>query len=103
MATIDIIIVIAVIVVVIMIVFFVFFFALLFLLSVIRLYLDFAILPTASSAPRCAAGPSTRHDNWTRYPRASEHGATALSRPSLPAECRGFETRLPLHLLDPRS
>lgn len=54
MATIDIIIVIAVIVVVIMIVFFVFFFALLFLLSVIRLYLDFAILPTASSAPRRA-------------------------------------------------
>jgi hypothetical protein len=61
-ATIDIIIVIAVIVVVIMIVFFVFFFALLFLLSVIRLYLDFAILPDCifSAASRSWAVHTTR-------------------------------------------
>src|SRR5450756_710602 len=44
---------------------------------------------------------ASRHDDWTPYARPSEHGATAHTRLGLPsrslqAQCRGFETRLPL-------
>jgi hypothetical protein len=60
-----------------------FFFALLFVLDIINVFLDFVLLPTASSP-----GDSdvlARHDNWTRYVRPSTREATAHSRLGLPS------------------
>jgi hypothetical protein len=64
--------------------------------------------PASSSSDNASPGEQglrraeRRHDNWTRYARAATRGATTHSRFSLPsqspqAQCRGFETRLPLH------
>jgi hypothetical protein len=39
-------------------------------------------LPVSSSCGGTTV--SRRHDNWTRYARPSDHGATALTRPGFP-------------------
>ena len=63
-----------------------FFFALFFLVAIINVFLNLGFLPIVLSTTRQRdSGVLARHDNWTRYARPSEHGATAHTLPGLPS------------------